>query len=234
MDITTLYLADNDFEQKIKELKTMLRLRMNGETSSQMNKRNLSYTINYGVALHHIKEIAGRVTFTPEECKKLWLMNIRETMLLACILLPDSSATLDEMCDWATKINTPDMAEQASFFLFGRGEETERFVSNMLSASHTYAYAIACFSAGRRLQLKHELSDDIIKSTLSQSEEKENLNSAEMRGLSLLLRQCVRHKKELSDTINATIERLKSNPSADVQRIVYEVETEIEMQSEAL
>ncbi len=229
MDVTSLYITDNNFDQKIKELKTMLRLRMNGETSTQMKKRNLKYTLNYGVSLPHIKEIAGKVSFTPDECKKLWLMNIRETMLLACMLMPQSAATLDEMTDWAQRIETSDMAEQASFFLFGRLEIADKIATTMLNATHTYAYAITYFTAGRALQMGININNDTAKEIISRIKDTKVFNTAEARGLSLLLRQIIRHKRDLIDDVNRVLENIKNSGTEEAQRLVYEVETEKKM-----
>ena len=67
---------------------------MNGETSQQMTARGIKYRKNYGISIPHIKEIAKAYSFTPQECERLWMMEIRETMLLAAILMPEDELTL--------------------------------------------------------------------------------------------------------------------------------------------
>lgn len=229
MDVKSLYITDNDFEQKIKELKVMLRLRMNGETSVQMKRRNLHYTINYGVSLPHVKEIASRMTFTPEECRKLWLMNIRETMLLACMQMPADRATTDEMCAWAEKISTPDMAEQASFFLFGRLDNASQIASRVVEGTSNYALATSCFTVGRALQLGKSPEVDVVRRLFVVLMSRREYNGAELRGMSLLLRQCVRKAEVCGVDVEVVVGHLRRFDMPEVQSVVYEVEMEREV-----
>lgn len=229
MDVTSLYITDNNFDKKVKELKTMLRLRMNGETSSQMNKRNLKYTINYGVALPHIKEIASRVNFTHEECKKLWLMNIRETMLLACMLMPSEKATTQELLTWIEKIQTPDMAEQASFFLFSRVDNAEEIALKAIELQSEYALATAYFTLGRALQTDKTIADNTLQEALKTALKTNHYNSAELRGLSLLMRQCIRKRPQLNSDIDEILKHLETINSPSSQAVIYEVKIEKEL-----
>ncbi len=219
-------LADDDFAAKVAWLKQKMRGRMYGEPSSPKARRPLSYAVNYGASLEHVKQLAQQCSFTPDECRKLWRLNIREAMLIAAILFPAPSA--QEMLEWADAVKTPDMAEQASFFLFARTQDKGVFIKGLLGKKECeYAFAIACFTAGRALMNGETLQASVVDSLLSCAQSKETFSTAESRALSLFVRQLVRKKTSL-DGVNALLDSLRENRTEEAQRLVFEVETEIE------
>ena len=48
-----------DLHEQLKEIKTQLRLSMNGAVSQSMREKGLVYKLNFGVELPRIKAIAG-------------------------------------------------------------------------------------------------------------------------------------------------------------------------------
>ena len=48
-----------DVKEQLKDIKTQLRLSMNGAVSQSMREKGLVYKLNFGVALPRIKMIAG-------------------------------------------------------------------------------------------------------------------------------------------------------------------------------
>lgn len=228
MDIKNLHIADDDFEQKVKALKQRLRLCMNGETSAQMAHRNISYAINYGASLPHIKALAQESHYTPDECRRLWRLNIRETMLIAAMLLPDSHATPDEMAQWAELIATPDMAEQASFFLFYRTNGIDSFVTTLLSSTNAYALATACYTIGRAMQKGLPVAQPTIGAAVAAATLKTSYTATEVRALSLMARQTIR-QCPAHEAIAELTNHLRSNPSNSTQQLLFEIDNEMEM-----
>lgn len=72
----------------IKNIKKELRLYMNGVTSMQQRKLGMSYNIIFGVSFPHLKEIADKFRQDADVAKALWRENIRESKLLAILLMP--------------------------------------------------------------------------------------------------------------------------------------------------
>lgn len=221
----SICLANDDFAQKVDNLKKRLRLRMNGATTEQMEKRCLDYAINYGAQLPHIKEMAKTCSFSPDECRKLWQLNIRETMLLATMLMPDPSA--EEASVWAQEVRTPDMAEQAAFFFFCRTTDFDSLASRLISSSAPYCRAIVCFAAGRRLLTGAEVSHEAAAAILGSLQEPSVINKAEARAISLFLRQLVRHDVQRS-LVDDIIKAYEDANLPELQSVVFEVKNEIE------
>ncbi len=226
MNKLKICLADDDFEVKFRRLEKLLRLRMNGETSEQMSLRNVSYTTNYGASLPHIKELAAQCNFTPSDCRRLWLLNIREAMLIAAISLPNPK--VDEMLDWSQHVHTPDMAEQASFFLFARTDEIDKFLISLIGRTgHAESFAIACFSAAKALLSGRAVADETLRIILSSATQKTR-TTVDFRGLSFLARQIVR-RKSLPDALEVLMSELKKSNENAAQQAFFEVQNEIDM-----
>lgn len=73
----------------IRNIKKELRLFMNGVTSAQQRRLGMEYNIIFGVSIPHLKEIAGKFPKDEEVARTLWKENIRESKLLAIMLLPE-------------------------------------------------------------------------------------------------------------------------------------------------
>lgn len=73
----------------IRNIKKELRLFMNGVTSFQQRKLGMEYNIIFGVSIPHLKEIATKFPKDYDVATALWKENIRESKLLAILLLPE-------------------------------------------------------------------------------------------------------------------------------------------------
>lgn len=73
----------------IRNIKKELRLFMNGVTSFQQRKLGMEYNIIFGVSIPHLKEIAMKFPKDYDVAATLWKENIRESKLLAILLLPE-------------------------------------------------------------------------------------------------------------------------------------------------
>ncbi len=219
------YLADNVFSDKLEKLQKKLRSRMNGEASSQMSRLNSNYTINYGLALPQIKEISTLFEFTDDELRKLWRTDIREAMIIVAMKFSEPEA--DEMFELARGISTPDMVEQASFFLFWRTKNVEVFVRKLLTDDCEFSVAIAYFTMGNLLKKVDGYNEVLCCEMLEKAMEMASFTICEMRGLSLFLRQLVRKgfsKERISDFL-CKIEQI---PTPEARSLVEEVKNEME------
>ncbi len=75
--------------EAIRNIKKEFRLYMNGITSFQQRKLGMEYNIIFGVSIPHLKEIAGKFPKDRAVAEALWKENIRESKLLAIMLLPE-------------------------------------------------------------------------------------------------------------------------------------------------
>ena len=77
-----------DIKEQLKDIKTQLRLSMNGVVSQSMREKGLDYKLNFGVELPRIKSIAAAYEKSHDLAQALWKENIRECKILAGLLQP--------------------------------------------------------------------------------------------------------------------------------------------------
>ena len=104
-------------DPQLREIKTLLRLRMNGEVSTSMRKSGLDYKVNFGLDAFSIREIASK--YTPEVglADKLWFENARECKILATLLHPREAFTSEKADSWLDQCFLPELIEQLVFNL---------------------------------------------------------------------------------------------------------------------
>ena len=75
-----------DIKEQLKDIKTQLRLSMNGAVSQSMREKGLLYKLNFGVELPRIKMIAEGYEKNHDLAQALWKENIRECKIMAAML----------------------------------------------------------------------------------------------------------------------------------------------------
>ncbi len=103
---------------QIKEIKTQLRLAMNGTASASMREKGLAYKLNFGVELPRLKQIAAGYEKNHELAQALWKENIRECKILAGMLQPIDSFYAEIMDIWIDGMPTVEIAEMTCMHLF--------------------------------------------------------------------------------------------------------------------
>lgn len=110
-------------EEQISEIKKMLRLSMNGTASQIMRDGGIGYSLNFGVDLPRIKEIASGIDSDSRLAVFLWKENIRECKMLAALVYPVDEFKTDMADLWVSQIEYPDLAEVCSMYLFSKMQD---------------------------------------------------------------------------------------------------------------
>jgi len=104
-------------DPQLREIKTLLRLRMNGEVSTAMRKSGLVYKVNFGLDAFSIREIAARYQPDVLLAEKLWAENARECKILATLLHSKEAFTPEKADAWLDQCFLPELTEQLVFNL---------------------------------------------------------------------------------------------------------------------
>lgn len=124
----------------IRNIKKELRLYMNGVTSMQQRKLGMSYNIIFGVSFPHLKEIAAKFTKDAEVAKALWKENIRESKLLAILLLPEECYA-DVAEQWIGECRYQENADHlAHRILCKLPDATEKALAWTRNSNELYSY----------------------------------------------------------------------------------------------
>lgn len=103
------------------ELMGRLRNSMNGAVTGSMQERGIGYGLNYGVAVHTIRDIAR--DFAPNHSLALLLykQQIRELKIAATYVADPETVNLSELAFWAGGLETPEIAEHVGRMIGGSG-----------------------------------------------------------------------------------------------------------------
>lgn len=107
-------------DEKLREIKRMFRLRMNGVVSASMRERGANYRLNFGLTRPMLVDIATR--FEPDAilAELLWQERIRESRLLAPLLYPLETFSAVRAEAWVQAIDYHELADQCCMSLFDR------------------------------------------------------------------------------------------------------------------
>lgn len=100
-----------NMQQEILDIKKDLRASMNGVLSARMREAGMPYKLVFGVELPRLQEIAAQFAPNRKLAQALWNENIRETRLLACLLMPPQEFTSDLADIWGDEIPTAEVAQ---------------------------------------------------------------------------------------------------------------------------
>lgn len=111
-------MADTNLAEEIRQIKSQLRLMMNGKASMSMREKGLNYRMNFGVELPRLREFADTLPHSANIAIALWKEDIRECRILAGILMPaeECSAELAEL--WIEQMRFLEEAEHTVMNLF--------------------------------------------------------------------------------------------------------------------
>ena len=109
---------DQAMESVLRNIRTDLRLTMNGVISTSMRDKGVNYRMNFGVDMLKIKEIAGRYEPGSTLAEVLWKEDVREMKIIATMLYPSASFSKETADRWVKQITNQEMREQACRNLF--------------------------------------------------------------------------------------------------------------------
>ena len=107
-----------DIKEQLKDIKTQLRLSMNGAVSQSMREKGLLYKLNFGVEIPRLRTIAEEFPHDHQLAQALWKENIRECKLLAGMLQPIDSFYPEIADIWMESITNTEIAQHTVMNLF--------------------------------------------------------------------------------------------------------------------
>lgn len=81
-------LSNEEMASVVRDIKKELRAAMNGIASAQMRQAGMPYKVIFGVELPRLQQIASEFSSSRRLAQHLWNEPIRESKLLACMLMP--------------------------------------------------------------------------------------------------------------------------------------------------
>ncbi|OJX87656.1 MAG: hypothetical protein BGP01_03545 [Paludibacter sp. 47-17] len=131
-----------ELDEQLARIQKAVRLSMNGVVADSMKDRGIGYKKNYGVTTLRLKEIAR--DFEPGQAlaDRLWLLGIRETMILASMLAPASSFPEGKARTWSAECTNLELIEQTTMNLFQHLPYAAAFALECIHAEKAHVQSV--------------------------------------------------------------------------------------------
>ena len=154
---------------QLKEIKTQLRMAMNGTASASMREKGLAYKLNFGVELPRLKQIAAQYEKNHELAQALWKENIRECKILAGMLQPIDSFYPEIMDIWIEDMPTVEIAEMTCMHLFQYLPYAPQKSLQLIADDRDYQQICGYLIISRLLTKKADLQERVENELLDQA-----------------------------------------------------------------
>lgn len=144
------YIATPELDGQITAIKRKLKLSMNGVVSDTMKENGIIYKLNYGVSVPRIREIAKEYIPNHDLAQRLWMLQIRETMILATLIEPSDKFDKQLANQWAQSFNQTEIIEQTCMNLLAKCSFAKELVYDW-STAHNEWLRTAAFTLGTRI-----------------------------------------------------------------------------------
>ncbi|WP_294620267.1 DNA alkylation repair protein [uncultured Bacteroides sp.] len=219
-----------ELKEQLKEIKTQLRLSMNGAVSQSMREKGLVYKLNFGVELPRIKGIAAAYEKDHALAQALWKEEIRECKILAGLLQPVDSF-LPEIADiWIERIPNIEIAELTCMNLFQHLPYAPAKSFQWIAAEDEYTQVCGFLTIARLLVKKGDMDERVQNEFLDQAITAFLSGSYHVRNAALTaIRRFMQHSEENAFRVCRRVEDMKES-SSEAGRLLYDrVREEVEL-----
>lgn len=207
--------------QQLKDIKTQLRLSMNGVVSQSMREKGLVYKLNFGVELPRIKSIAAGYEKDHILAQALWKEEIRECKILAGLLQPTDSF-LPEIADiWVEDIRNIEIAEITCMNLFQYLPYAPAKSFQWIADEREYIQVCGFLTIARLLMKKGDMNERVENEFLDQAVNAFLSGSYHVRNAAMTaIRRFMQYKEENAFQVCRRVENLKDSTS-EVEQLLY-------------
>ena len=158
-----------DLSEQLKNIRTQLRLAMNGVASQSMRDKGLTYKLNFGVELPRIKTIAANYEKDHKLAQALWKEDIREFKILAGMLQPVDTFYHEIADIWITDIHNIEIAELTVMNLFQYLPYVPAKSFQWIASEEEYAQVVGYLTIARLLGKKGDMTERASSELLDQA-----------------------------------------------------------------
>lgn len=215
------YVLLMDLHSQLKDIKTQLRLAMNGAVSQSMREKGLVYKLNFGVELPRIKAIASGYSKDHALAQALWKEDIRECKILAGLLQPVESF-FPEIADiWVEDIRNIEIAEMTCMNLFQYLPYAPAKSLQWIADEREYWQVCGFLTIARLLTNKGDLDERVENELLDQAVASFLAGPYHVRNAVLtFLRRYMQHSEEHAFRMCRRVEKLKDS-SVETEQLLY-------------
>lgn len=215
--------SKEQLHQQLKDIKTQLRLSMNGAVSQSMREKGLVYKLNFGVELPRIKGIAATYEKDHALAQALWKEDVRECKIMAALLQPVDSF-LPEIADiWVESIQNIEIAELTCMNLFQNLPYAPAKSFHWIADEREYVQVCGFLTIARLLMKKGDMNERVENEFLDQAVTAFLSGSYHVRNAAMTaIRRFMQHSEENAFRVCRRVEVMK-NSSQEEEQLLYKL-----------
>ena len=168
-------------EETLRDIKKELRANMNGVASSRMRESGLAYHVNFGIELPRLQMIAREFEPNHELAQQLWHEDVRESKILAVMLMPVDRFLPDVADIWVEQIPNAEIAQTTVMYLFSRLPYASDKAFEWMASSSEMLQLCGFLLIGRLLMRGGEMSERSQQEFLDQAASLGNSGNLHLR-----------------------------------------------------
>lgn len=186
-----------ELNEQLKDIRTQLRLAMNGAVSQSMREKGLVYQLNFGVELPRIKTIAANYEKDHKLAQALWKEDIREFKILAGLLQPVDTFYHEIADIWIEEIRNMEIAEFTAMNLFQHLPYAPAKAFQWIADEREFVQVVGYLTIARLLMKKGDMTERASAELLDQAITAVLSGSYHVRNSALLaIRKFMEHSEE--------------------------------------
>lgn len=218
-----------DIKEQLKDIKTQLRLSMNGAVSQSMREKGLVYKLNFGVELPRIKMIAEGYEKNHDLAQALWKEEIRECKILAGMLQPIDTFYPEIADIWVEDIRNIEIAELTCMSLFQNLPYAPAKSFHWIADEREYVQTCGFLTAARLLMKKGDMTERASGELLDQAMCSVHSESYHVRNAALLvIRKYMQHSEEHAFQVCRMVEGMADSAVVGERMLYNMVKAETE------
>lgn len=188
-----------------------IRKQMNGAVLDTFRYYGAKYGMNYGVAIHSLREMARKIGTDNDLAQFLLCQQVRELQIIAFWIADSAVVTADTFDVWASKITNSELSEQAAQGLFCKIDAIDALLEKWSSSNNELLAYSALLAASRSAKVSDTAVQNAVKNVVAHFAD----NHLAAQGISRLLAAKIATNRALVVEI---ISALPTNKTAESVR----------------
>lgn len=188
-----------------------IRKQMNGAVLDTFRYYGAKYGMNYGVAIHSLRDMAREVGTDEELSQFLLCQQVRELQIIALWIADSRAVTTESLDGWRSKIINSEIAEQAAQALFSRIDVIDALLDSWCNTDNELLAYAALLAASRNDRASIEAISRAVQNTATRFAD----NHLAAQGISRLLGAKIAQNRAM---VVEVISALPANKTAESVR----------------
>ena len=196
-----------------------IRKQMNGAVLDTFRYYGAKYGMNYGVAIHSIRDFAREIGTDDSLSQFLLLQQVRELQIIAFWIADPANVTPETFDFWASKIINSELAEQSAQGLFCRIDAIDLLLEKWCNSDNELLVYTSLLAASRT----DNVAENVMKSAVAAVLNRYADNHLAAQGVSRLLASKIANHRQMVAQIISSLPTSKTAESVR-EEIAWQLE----------